>query len=78
MVGLRDIRQISVSGTVPDSYKQKTPATRLYLSDYGCKGTVIFLYLPSTYYVRVLVLSFSKGDISSRNFIVFFCSIPLL
>lgn len=23
MVGLRDIRQISVSGTVPDSYKQK-------------------------------------------------------
>ena len=45
------------SGTAPDSYKQKTPATRLYLPDYGCKGTKIFLYLPSTYYVRVLVLS---------------------
>ena len=45
------------SGTAPDSYKQKTPATRHYLPDYGCKGTKIFLYLPSTYYVRVLVLS---------------------
>ena len=72
MVGLRDIRQISVSGTVPDSYKQKTPATRLYLSDYGCKDTVIFLYLPSTYYVRVLVLSFSEGGSFPRNFLVFF------
>ena len=71
MVGLRDIRQISVSGTVPDSYKQKTPATRLYLSDYGCKDTEIFLYLPSTYYVRVLVLSSSIGFILPRNSFVF-------
>lgn len=72
MVGLRDIRQISVSGTVPDSYKQKTPATRLYSSDYGCKDTEIFSYLPSTYYVRVLVLSFSEGGSFPRNFLVFF------
>ena len=72
MVGLRDIRQISVSGTVPDSYKQKTPATRLYSSDYGCKDTDIFSYLPSTYYVRVLVLSFSEGGSFPRNFLVFF------
>ena len=72
MVGLRDIRQISVSGTVPDSYKQKTPATRLYLSDYGCKDKDIFPYLPSTYYVRVLVLSFSEGGSFPRNFLVFF------
>ena len=60
------------SGTAPDSYKQKTSATRLYLPDYGCKGTKIFLYLPSTYYVRVLVLSFSEGGSYSRNFLVFF------
>ena len=72
MVGLRDIRQISVSGTVPDSYKQKTPATRLYSSDYGCKDKDIFSYLPSTYYVRVLVLSFSEGGSFPRNFLVFF------
>ena len=37
--------------------KVVTPAIRLYLPDYGCKGTKIFLYLPSTYYVRVLVVS---------------------
>ena len=47
---MRDIHQISVSGTAPDSYKQKTPATRLYLPNYGTLaqslihlGTVSFL-----------------------------------
>ena len=50
MVGLRDIRQISVSGTVPDSYKQKNARNQTLRLITGAKIRIYF----HTYLVRTM------------------------